>query len=211
MTSLDLVRQRLARFARSEAHGVSPLYEHLAAHAADDPEVAGLLTAAPERFAHATLLLAAAHRLVQAEPFHELSNYYPSLGGTYGADEGTWRLFREFVLQRADRMRELIATRAPSARSRSQGCGVRGRWKGPPSQSIPGRGAICGVRSKSCGRRAKRDARKSTNTPATPHSSFAFSKVGSISSPMSRRTIWSPRRLQPALVRLFGIGRLLRS
>jgi hypothetical protein len=111
VTSLDLVRRRLARFAKSEAHGVSPLYEHLAAHAADDPEVAGLLTAAPERFAHATLLLAAAHRLVQAEPFHELSNYYPSLGGTYGADESTWRLFREFVLERADRMRELIANR----------------------------------------------------------------------------------------------------
>ncbi|MEU4743601.1 DUF2332 domain-containing protein [Actinosynnema sp. NPDC023658] len=112
MTSLDLVRQRLAGFAQREAHGVSPLYEHLAAHAAEDPEVAGLLTAAPERFAHGTLLLAAAHRLVQAEPFHELSNYYPSLGGTYGADDSTWPLFRQFVLDRADRMRELIATRS---------------------------------------------------------------------------------------------------
>ncbi|WP_309116806.1 DUF2332 domain-containing protein [Saccharothrix sp.] len=112
MTSVDLARQRLARFAELEAHGVSPLYEHLAAHAAEDPEVAGLLTAAPERFAHATLLLAAAHRLVQAEPFHELSNYYPSLGGTYGPDEGTWPLFRSFVLDRADRMRELISARS---------------------------------------------------------------------------------------------------
>ncbi|WP_367132168.1 DUF2332 domain-containing protein [Saccharothrix sp. HUAS TT1] len=111
MTPLDLVRQRLASFARREAHGVSPLYEHLAAHAADDPEVAGLLTAAPERFAHATLFLAAAHRLVQAEPFHELSHYYPSLGGTYGADDNTWPLFRRFVLDRADRVRELVSTR----------------------------------------------------------------------------------------------------
>ncbi|MFE2756136.1 DUF2332 domain-containing protein [Actinosynnema sp. NPDC059335] len=111
MTSLDLVRERLARFAEQEAHGVSPLYEHLAARAADDPDVAGLLTAAPERFAHATLLLAAAHRLVQAEPFHRLSDYYPSLGGTYGADEHTWPLFRDFVLERADRMRELIGSR----------------------------------------------------------------------------------------------------
>ncbi|WP_447005739.1 DUF2332 domain-containing protein [Saccharothrix isguenensis] len=111
MTSLDLVRQRLAGFAQREAHGVSPLYEHLASHAADDPEVAGLLTAAPERFAHATLLLAAAHRLVQAEPYQELSNYYPSLGGTYGADENTWPMFRTFVLDRADKMRALIANR----------------------------------------------------------------------------------------------------
>ncbi|CCH28240.1 DUF2332 domain-containing protein [Actinosynnema sp. NPDC047251] len=112
MTALDLVRRRLSRFAELEAPGVSPLYEHLAGHAAADPEVAGLLTAAPERFAHATLFLAAAHRLVQAEPFHELSNYYPSLGGTFGADERTWPLFREFVLERADRMRALIAARS---------------------------------------------------------------------------------------------------
>ncbi|RKT52673.1 DUF2332 domain-containing protein [Saccharothrix australiensis] len=112
MTSLDLVRRRLSEFARLEAHGVSPLYEHLAAHAAADPEVAALLTAAPERFAYPTLFLAAAHRLLQAEPFHELSNYYPSLGGTYGADERTWPLFRSFVLDRAERMRELVSTRS---------------------------------------------------------------------------------------------------
>ncbi|GGP61016.1 DUF2332 domain-containing protein [Saccharothrix coeruleofusca] len=111
MTPLDVVRRRLAWFAEREAAGVSPLYEHLGRGAADDPEVAGLLTAAEERFAHGTLLLAAAHRLVQAEPFHPLSSYYPSLGGTHGVDERTWPLFREFVLERADRMRALIASR----------------------------------------------------------------------------------------------------
>ncbi|QFZ16800.1 DUF2332 domain-containing protein [Saccharothrix syringae] len=111
MTSLDLVRQRLASFAQREAHGVSPLYEHLASRAAGDDEVAGLLTAAPERFAHPTLLLAAAHRLVQAEPFHRLSDYYPSLGGSCGPDERTWPLFREFVLERADKVRDLVSRR----------------------------------------------------------------------------------------------------
>ncbi|MDQ2584810.1 DUF2332 domain-containing protein [Saccharothrix yanglingensis] len=112
MTSLDLVRQRLSAFAEEEARGVSPLYEHLSARAADDPEVAGLLTAAPERFAHPTLLLAAAHRLVQAEPFHPLSRYYPSLGGTHGPDDETWPLFREFLLDRADGVRHLVSTRS---------------------------------------------------------------------------------------------------
>ncbi|MBB5956145.1 hypothetical protein FHS29_002731 [Saccharothrix tamanrassetensis] len=112
MTSLDLVRQRLSGFAQREAHGVSPLYEHLASHAAEDPEVAELLTAAPEHFAYPTLLLAAVHRLVQAEPFHRLSNYYPSLGGTYGADENTWPLFRSFVLERAEKLRALISSRS---------------------------------------------------------------------------------------------------
>ncbi|MFD5828696.1 DUF2332 domain-containing protein, partial [Lentzea sp. NPDC060358] len=109
MTSLDLARQRLREFAE-EASGVSPLYEHLASRAAEDPEVAGLLTAAGEDAATGELLLAAAHRLVQAEPFHQLSHYYPSLGGTYGADENTWPLFRDFLLERGDRVRALVAS-----------------------------------------------------------------------------------------------------
>ncbi|HEX7302439.1 DUF2332 domain-containing protein [Lentzea sp.] len=109
MTSLDLAQQRLRAFAE-EASGVSPLYEHLASRAAEDPEVADLLTAAGEDDATGELLLAAAHRLVQAEPFHRLSNYYPSLGGTYGADENTWPLFRDFLLERGDRVRALVGS-----------------------------------------------------------------------------------------------------
>jgi hypothetical protein len=109
VSSLDLAQQRLRAFAE-EAAGISPLYEHLASRAAEDPEVADLLTAAGEENASGELLLAAAHRLVQAEPFHQLSNYYPSLGGTYGADESTWPLFRDFLLERAERVRKLVAT-----------------------------------------------------------------------------------------------------
>ncbi|ANZ36225.1 hypothetical protein BBK82_09295 [Lentzea guizhouensis] len=109
MTSLDLAQQRLRAFAE-EASGISPLYEHLASRAAEDPEVADLLTAAGEEHATGELLLAAAHRLVQAEPFHQLSNYYPSLGGTYGADESTWPLFRDFLLERSERVRALVAS-----------------------------------------------------------------------------------------------------
>ncbi|WP_018684072.1 DUF2332 domain-containing protein [Actinokineospora enzanensis] len=108
--SLEQIRQRLRRFAEHEAAGASPLYEHLATQAAEDDEVAGLLTGAPDAFAYPTLLLAAAHRVLQAEPFHELVNYYPSLGGSYGLDAGTWPLFRSFVLERAERIRTLVAT-----------------------------------------------------------------------------------------------------
>jgi hypothetical protein len=110
--TLDEIRQRLRRFADVEAAGVSPLYEHLATRAADDDEVAGLLSAARPGFGHPTLLLAAAHRALHAEPFHELVNYYPSMGGTYGLDAGTWPLFRTFVIERADKIRALIATHA---------------------------------------------------------------------------------------------------
>jgi hypothetical protein len=105
------IRDRLLWFADKEAAGYSPLYEHLARHCADDEAVASLLGAAQEGFGAPTLLLAAVHRVLQAKPFHDLANYYPSVGGSYGVDSGTWPAFRSFVLDNAERIRELIATR----------------------------------------------------------------------------------------------------
>lgn len=105
--TLDEIKRGLRAFAAGQAAGVSPLYEHLAERAADDDEVAGLLAPAAEP----ALLLAAAHRLVQADPVHPLSRYYPSLGGFDGVDSGTWPTFRDFLLERTDRARELIASR----------------------------------------------------------------------------------------------------
>ncbi|OLT48267.1 hypothetical protein BJF85_13295 [Saccharomonospora sp. CUA-673] len=105
-------QERLRRFADHEAAGISPLYAHLASHAADDDEIAGLLAeAGADGDAHPTLLLAAAHRLIQAEPIHPLSRYYPSLGGMDGVDGATWSEFRAFLLDRADKVRELVRTR----------------------------------------------------------------------------------------------------
>ncbi|MPZ82865.1 MAG: DUF2332 family protein [Actinophytocola sp.] len=109
--TLEEIRRRLRRFADLETVATSPLYSHLAGNAADDDEIAGLLTATEMPSASPTLLFAAVHRVLQAEPFHELTNYYPSLGGSYGPDGGTWPLFRTFVLDRADRVRDLVATR----------------------------------------------------------------------------------------------------
>ncbi|MGB3441723.1 MAG: DUF2332 domain-containing protein [Actinophytocola sp.] len=108
--ALDEVRDRLRRFA-DEAAEVSPLYSQLAAHAADDDDVAGLLTNATSP--DPALLLAAVQRVLQAEPFHELTNYYPALGGSYGPDPSLWPMFRTFVLDRADRIRVLVANRVP--------------------------------------------------------------------------------------------------
>lgn len=110
LTPLDVVCQRLLTFGEQEARAESPLYSHLAIAAAGDAEVAGLLTVAEPSLARATLFLAAAHRLVLAAPTCDLAYYYPSVGGEYGVDNATWPRFREFVLERADRMRELIST-----------------------------------------------------------------------------------------------------
>ncbi|APU13012.1 MULTISPECIES: DUF2332 domain-containing protein [Actinoalloteichus] len=110
-TELELVRRRLRDFAESDRTAASPLYRHLAAHAAADPEVSSLLATAPPQSAVPPLLLAAAHRLIQAEPWLTLSNYYPTLGGTFGVDQQTWGLFRDFLLERSDRATRLISTR----------------------------------------------------------------------------------------------------
>ena len=110
--AVDEIRRGLRRFAADVAES-SPLYGLLAGEAAADDEVVALLTAAPPERADAELLLAAVQRVLQSEPFHELTNYYPALGGSYGPDGGTWPLFRAFALERADRVRSLIATRVP--------------------------------------------------------------------------------------------------
>jgi len=110
-TSLDQVREQLRLFADSGAAGESPLYEHLARAAAADADVAALLTVAEPESASAVLLLAAAHRLVLADPVCDLAHYYPSVGGEYGVDDMAWPTFRSFVLDRADQMRALLASR----------------------------------------------------------------------------------------------------
>ncbi|HVW45253.1 MAG TPA: DUF2332 domain-containing protein [Amycolatopsis sp.] len=111
MVGLDEVKRGLRVFAADQAAGISPLYEHLAERAAEDDDVAGLLTAAPDDHAEPALLLATAHRLIQADPIHPLSRYYPSLGGFDGVDAGTWPTFREFLLERADKARSYLAVR----------------------------------------------------------------------------------------------------
>ncbi|WP_086826700.1 DUF2332 domain-containing protein [Allokutzneria sp. NRRL B-24872] len=112
MTSqLDTVRQRFHRFAEQEAAGNSPLYERFALGVAEDAEVADLLTATSANFAVPTLFFAAAQRALFAEPWHPLTRYYPSVGGHDGVDEAAWPEFRDFVLGRADKMRELISSR----------------------------------------------------------------------------------------------------
>jgi hypothetical protein len=109
--TLERAQRKLRRFASIDAAGFSPLYAHLAERAAEDPEIAGLLTATNPEDAQATLFFAAIHRTLQAHPFHELINYYPSMGGACGPDGGTWAVFRSFVLEYADEIRALIATR----------------------------------------------------------------------------------------------------
>jgi len=110
-TELDVVRKRLRRFADEEAVLESPLYAHLALAASGDDEIAALLAVAKPEHARATLFFAAVHRLVIADPVCDLAHYYPTVGGEYGVDDAAWPTFRSFVLDRADRVRDIVATR----------------------------------------------------------------------------------------------------
>ncbi|MPY83294.1 MAG: DUF2332 family protein [Actinophytocola sp.] len=108
MNDIATTRRGLATFA-GRAEASSPLYSHLAAKAAEDDDVAGLLAGAPDP--DPELLLAVAHRLLQADPIHPLTRYYPTLGGFDGVDAETWPMFRTFLLERAEQARELLAAR----------------------------------------------------------------------------------------------------
>ncbi|MGO1054954.1 DUF2332 family protein [Crossiella sp. CA198] len=98
--------ERLREFAAAQS-AASPLYECLAAGAAEDAGVTALVgESSPELF------LAAAQRVLFREPWHALTRYYPALGGADGPDGELWPLFRSFVLERADSIRPLLAERS---------------------------------------------------------------------------------------------------
>ncbi|MCP2332257.1 MULTISPECIES: DUF2332 family protein [Actinoalloteichus] len=108
---LGSVRDSFRDFAHRQAAGVSPLYAVLAENAANDDEVLRTVAGLPSEQPRPEALLAAAHRLLTAEPWLPLAGYYPDLGGTSGPDGSTWPLFREFVLARAERIGALAASR----------------------------------------------------------------------------------------------------
>lgn len=111
---LAAAKQRLARFAGHDAAS-SPLYSHLAGHAASDDDIAGLFAQVSDAGSVAaltpTLLFAVAHRLLAAEPMHPLHRYYGTLGGYDGPDAETWPLFRAFLMERADKASALLTSR----------------------------------------------------------------------------------------------------
>lgn len=100
-------------FAATDGVG-APLYGRLTEAAADDPEVLGLLDAAPADQRRAVLLLAAVHDLVLAEPDLALARWYPSVtpdpADRPAADP--WPEFRRLALTRADQVRAVLAHRS---------------------------------------------------------------------------------------------------
>jgi len=108
---LAAAQARLRRFGEAECRGHAPLYEQLAIAASDDPEVAGLLLAAPVAQRRGTTFFAAVHYSLLRKPSHPLTAFYPSTGGDPTTGDA-YPAFRAFCLAREDELREILASRA---------------------------------------------------------------------------------------------------
>jgi hypothetical protein len=109
----DLVHdlaQRFSDFAKSFDKG-APLYSRIAARVADEPAVLELMAVAPVTQQIPVLLFASAHYLLLDERDHDLAQHYPNIARTPQSGDAA-DLFVRYVLERADAMKELLATRS---------------------------------------------------------------------------------------------------
>jgi hypothetical protein len=102
--------QRFSDFAKSFDKG-APLYSRIAQRVANEPAVLDLMAVAPITQQIPVLLFASAHHLLLDQRDHELAKHYPNISPEIGSGDAT-DLFVTFVLERADAMKELLATRS---------------------------------------------------------------------------------------------------
>ncbi|MEU4711176.1 DUF2332 domain-containing protein [Nocardia salmonicida] len=107
---IQLAHERLRFFAESTTSR-APLYSLLSAFAADDPMMLGIVAAGDGRDADAPLLFAAVQHQLRRERGHHLASYYRTLGGFREPDKGAWHAFRDFVSERIEPTRRLLADR----------------------------------------------------------------------------------------------------
>lgn len=89
----------------------SPTYSMLAAAIGNDPELAGLLLAAPVEQRLTVLLFAAVQFVLFDEPDDPLARWYRTHGGVRTPDVELIGAFRRFVGRHRERILELLATR----------------------------------------------------------------------------------------------------
>ena len=102
--------QRFSEFAKSFDKG-APLYSRIAHRVASEPAVLDLMSVAPITQRIPVLLFASAHHLLLGERDHELAQHYPNISLKPGLGDAT-DLFVAFVLERAEAMKDLLATRS---------------------------------------------------------------------------------------------------
>jgi hypothetical protein len=110
--AISVCQQLFADFAQTSD---APLYADLAAGIAEDPQLAGLLLAAPPSQRLPVLLFASVHWLLLAEPDAPLARFYPNLPvppePAGGRKIGAIDAFRQFCAARGRALTELLSTR----------------------------------------------------------------------------------------------------
>jgi hypothetical protein len=95
-----------------DCRGYSPIYEHVTAAIADDPEVQALSTGGQPGQPPPNLICAATHYLLLSGLHHDLARYYPSVTPEAALiDHALYPAFRDFCLSNADDIRRLVASR----------------------------------------------------------------------------------------------------
>jgi hypothetical protein len=109
---VDGLAREFAAF-EATARTRAPLYAALAAGIAREPELAGLLAAAPPTQRMPVLLLASVHDLLLRHPDHELAAWYPNLTATPRppGDPALMPTFERFVAEHGDALHRLLTTR----------------------------------------------------------------------------------------------------
>ncbi|WP_158056216.1 DUF2332 domain-containing protein [Halorussus halophilus] len=112
MNEAEQLREQFRSFA-DWCVGTSPLYERLARGVADDSELLALAAETPDGRSPPHLLLAGVQYLLFERRDHELADFYPSVttDATDPDEEDPFPAFREFALENADEIRDLLASR----------------------------------------------------------------------------------------------------
>lgn len=111
MADLAELTRRFRAFADTTA-ARAPLYSALSRVVADDQMLAGLLRAAPHEQHNPVLLFAAVHDLLLRGLGPDLAGFYPNLTTEPTGRGDLASVFRSFVLEHVDPIRELVSTRS---------------------------------------------------------------------------------------------------
>src|SRR4051812_26823472 len=109
VADLDELRRRFRELSAT-SRPRAPLYVALAASIAEDPEVAGLLLAAPPEQHNPLLLLNAVHDLVLRGAAPQLAAFYPNLVAV-PAPGDPYPAFRDAALAHRGELRDVLAVR----------------------------------------------------------------------------------------------------
>ncbi len=107
----DGLSRRFRHFGAVECRGYSDFYDYLSVSIEEDADLLGLAAQVNQGQPIPNQFLAAAHRLVLANPTEDVARYYPSASGEPMPDADPFPAFRAFCLDRRDQMLELLRSK----------------------------------------------------------------------------------------------------